>query len=74
VIEGLRLSARTLREQAKFLRAKGYGETADHGDTWARQFEAMADQEQARLDDEVTTPRIESVRCPKCGTDCLIRR
>jgi hypothetical protein len=75
IVAGLRLAAQTGRHQAGICR-HAYGSTndADAVESFCKTLEAMATQEETRLDDEVTQPRIESVKCPYCGTEILVRR
>lgn len=74
VVDGLREAARVLREQAAFLHARNYGETEVKLLALSRQFDGMADAEIARVENEPTEPRVESVKCPSCKTDVMLLR
>jgi ribosomal protein S27AE len=73
VIDGLKIAAHVARHQAGICRYTYDSRDAEVLEQFAKTLEAMATQEEAKFENEPTEPRIQSVRCPKCGTDVMVR-
>jgi hypothetical protein len=73
VIDGLRAAAKMARHQAGICRYTYDTRDAEVLEAFAKTCEAVATQEEHKFEDDPTVPRVQSVRCPRCGCDVMIR-
>jgi hypothetical protein len=74
MIDGLRVAARMARHQAGICRYTYDTRDAEVLEAFAQTCEAVATQEEHKFENDITEPRVDSVKCPRCGCDVLVRR